>query len=348
MKFRRLIDILGVLIFAGLLGFTIFNHYSAPSKKKLQAKPSITKANDILKYKTVITPNILNTAVSSSACTLFLKNSAESSMMDYANEFIDHHVDAILKNCAGAIPSALQNKIDDAVLKCKNSTREKIENSCFAALMTAKTGSVAAIIRPDADPKDLDATILLHLIADKFSNGDIFEHPERSLALVDALLNKEPSYLSGYKVKLLLLSMSSLNKEEHYKDEFEDTIEQARRLNANDPDLKEIALAEKGEIFKQSDEVNPPKKENKEFITYLDQEMTKHPKEWIYDYYKANAVYDNGRGNYDEAVALVEKALKKAPNDTRLKQTLENLKSDDESKRKHPFIISIGFSLNDL
>ena len=83
-------------------------------------------------------------------------------------------------------------------------------------------------------------------------------------------------------------------------------------------------------------------------MNYLEQESQIHPKDWIYDYYRANALYDGGKGNYQQTLALVENALKKSPNDMRLKQTLENLKSDDDVKRKHPFIISIGFSLNDL
>ncbi len=348
MKTRRLIDVVIATITLAFISIYLYKHYISPPKKRKNIA-KITKANDILKYKTVISPNILNTTVTSSACTLFLKNSAESSMNDYANEFIDHHVDEILKTCAGAIPSNLQSKIDEALRQCKTSTREKITNECYAALIMAKTASVAAIIRPDVDPKDLDATVLLHLIADKFSTGEFLEHPERSLEIVDALLDKEPSYLGGYKAKLLLLSMSSLNKKEHSKDMFYDTIDEAKRLNPNDPEVTELLLAEKGEIFKhQNDENNTSKKDNKEFIEYLNQESAKHPKEWIYDYYKANALYDGGNGNYEQTLALIENALKKAPNDYRLKQTLENLKSDDEEKRKHPFIISTGFSLNDL
>lgn len=313
MKTKRLIDFAIAFILLAFIGTYVYKHYISSSKpKKIISK--ITKANDILKYKTVISPKILNTTATSSACTLFLKSSAESSMNDYANEFVDHHVDGILKTCAGAFPNGLQSKIDNAVLQCKTSTREHITNECYGSLIEAKTASVATIIRPDADPKDLSATLLLHLIADKFATGDFIEHPERTRALIDALLDKEPSYLGAYKAKLLLLSMSSFNKEEHFKDMFYDTLDQAKRLNPNDPEIKEIVLA----------------------------------KEWIFDYFKANAIYNGGLGNYEQTLSLIENALKKAPNDSRLKQTLENLKSDDENKRKHPFIIAIGFNLNDL
>ncbi|MGZ3789709.1 MAG: hypothetical protein ACXVLQ_14365 [Bacteriovorax sp.] len=343
MKTRRPIDIAIAAITLAFIGFYVYNHYLSPPKKK-RTVAKITKANDILKYKTVIRPSILNATVTSSACTLFLKNSAESSMNDYANEFIDHHVDAILKTCAGAIPSGLQLKIDEAVLKCKTSSRQNITPECYSALMGAKTKSVATIVKPDVNPRELDSTILLHLIADGFSSGDFLEHPERNLAIVDALLEKEPSYLSGYKVKLLLLAMSSLNKEERYREMFQETLDEAIDLKSNDRDLLEIFLAEKGNVFKKSEE----RKESKDYIEFLDQESAKYPKEWLYDYYKANALYNDGLGNYDQTVALIEGALKKAPNENRLKQTLENLKSDDENKRKHPFVISIGFSLNDL
>ena len=344
-----MIDIAGGFIFLILLGSYVFNHFISRPKHIANPRMAITKANDILRKKIHLPESALNTTATSSACTLFLRSSAESSMVDYANQFIDHNVDEILKTCNGAIPSDLQKKIDDALQVCKTSTREKITNECYAALMQAKTKSVATVIRPDIDPRTLDSTILLHLIADKFSSGEFFEHPDLSLAIVDALLEKEPNYLSGYKVKLLLLSMSSLSKEDQYKDIYQDTMDEALRLRNNDPDLKEIGLAVRGDIFNQSKDENRDNKEfQKEFMNYLEQESQIHPKDWIYDYYRANALYDGGKGNYQQTLALVENALKKSPNDMRLKQTLENLKSDDDVKRKHPFIISIGFSLNDL
>jgi tetratricopeptide (TPR) repeat protein len=348
MKLRKIIDAAAITLLIGVLGYFVFNHYFVQNNQAHKPRTEIRKANDILKFKSVIPSNALNTTATSSACTLFLKDAAEISMNDYANEFIDHNTDAILKTCSGAFPTVIQKKLDEAVFQCKTSTRVKIENSCFAALLAAKTSSVATIIRPDINPKELDASILLHLISDKFNNGDFFEQPEKSLALIDALLDKEPSYLAGYKIKLMLLSMSTLNKEESYKDVYQDTLDEAKRLKPNDPDILEIALAAKGDVFKHDDDPNAPKKDNTEFLHYLDQESSQHPKEWIYDYYKANALYKNGEGNYEETLAIIENALKKAPDDQRLKQTLENLKSSDEQKRAHPFIITIGFTLNDL
>ena len=169
------------------------------------------------------------------------------------------------------------------------------------------------------------------------------------MEIIEALLEKEPNYLAGYKLKLFLLSASSLSKEDNFKDLFHETFEEAKALNPNDPDLKEMELANKGNIFKKSENNDPQDLNNsKEFIAYLESESAKHPKEWIYDYYKANVVYNNGSGNYQEALILIENAIKKDPKNTRLKLTLENLKSEDESKRKHPFIITLGFSLDDL
>ncbi len=348
MKARRVLDILGGALCVGFLGFYIYRHYIAPPPKKRAPRTTLVKANDILKYKTVISSVMLNTTATSSACTVFLKSTAEKTMNDFANEFVDHNLDEIVKTCVGAFPTRLQTLFGDVLVKCKTSTREKIESICYSALMSAKTASVATIIRPDVDPKKLDATILLQLLAEKFANGDFFEHPERSLEFLDALLDKEPSYLSGYKMKLMLLSMSSLNKEEHNKDAFLDTLDEAMRLNPKDADLREMALAENGNIFRQSDEPNAGKKDNSEFLEYIREQQVKYPKEWIYDYYKATALYDNGRGNYNETLATLVTALKKAPTNRRILQTIENLKSDDEIKRKHPFSISFGFSLDDL
>lgn len=329
------------LIFIGLASVYVYKTHYAPKKQKT-SRMGFTKANDILRRKSKLSDDVLNTTATSSACTLFLKNSAEQSMNDYANEFVDHHIDGIVKTCAGAFPTPLQKKIDKALMDCKTSTRETIEKVCYAALIEAKTASVATIVKPDAKPDQLDSALLLHLIADSFFTGALLEQPLKSLMLINALIDKEPDYLNGYKVKLMLLSMSSLNKEERFIDMFQETLEETKRFNVNDPDILEITLAERGEIFKEE------KAGIKEYIEYLDQESKAHPTEWIYDYYKANALYSGGKGNYEQTVALIESALKKAPKDTRLKQTLENLKSDDEETKKHPFIISIGFSLNDL
>lgn len=339
---RRIFDILAGLIFLGLLGSYLLNKYAAPKKAPLvAARSGYTRANDILRRKTILPESALNTAATSSACTFFLKNSAELSMNDYANEFIDHHIEGIIKTCSGALPSKLQMLIDKAIVDCKSSTRETITKECYAALIEAKTSSVATIVKIDTDPLLLDSSILLHLIADRFISGELLETPEKSLDLIDALLKKEPSYLSGYKIKLILLAMSSLNTKEYTQEIFEDTLVEVLRLDPKDRDVVELTLIKKGDIFK--DQKNPT-----EFLSYLQDESDKHPKEWIYDYYKAHTLYNNGMGDRARTLALIESALKRAPTDKRLLQTLENLNSDDEEKRRQPFIISVGFSLNDF
>jgi tetratricopeptide (TPR) repeat protein len=343
MKTRRIVDIVLGLAALFSAGYFIYSRYINPPVQKKEVL-KVIKANDILKYKTVITPAIVNTALTSAACTSFMKEVAEKSMMEFANEFIDHHYDEILKTCAGAVPTSLQVKLSNALFKCKDSLHNKISNECFGALLAAKTSSVASVIRPDISAQELSAPILLHLIAEKFSNGDFLEHPEKSLEIVDALLDKEPSYLGGYKAKMMLLSMSSLAKDEHYKNELKDTLDQAKRLNPNDLEIREMEIAWKGDVFN----VSESKKDQSEFLDYLNREGAKHPQDWMYDYYKAVAVYQNGKGNYEEALALVEMALKKSPNNPRLKNTVENMKSDDEQRRGHPFILSVGFSLDDL
>ena len=343
------VDILIGLTFFGLVGTYYYDHFLVEPKIKIKQRPVVvTQARDILKTKVQILDSALNTTATSSACTIFLKSSAEKSIDEYVNEFIQHNNDGIIKTCTGAIPALLQHRIDKALLECKLATLDKITKECYAALIDAKSGSVATIIKADANPNDLAPSILLQLIANRFSSGEFMEHPERSLEIVDALLDKEPSYLSGHKVKLLLLSASSLNKDEYYKDIFQDTLDEARRLNPEDPEVMEIAIAEKGNIFKNTEANAGEKKNNTEFLEYLEQESKKHPKAWIYDYYRANTVYDSGNGDHQLAINLVEKSLKQAPGDMRLKQTLENLKSNDEQKRKHPFSVSIGFSLNDF
>lgn len=231
---KNTFDILIGLTFLGLLGLYIYDHYIVGPKSNPIVRPGITKANDILRRKTKIPQDKLNITATSSACTLFLKNSAESSMNDYANEFIDHHVDNILKTCSGAFPALLQQRIDKAILKCKSSTRDNIGKECYSALIEAKTSSVAAIIKSDANPSELDASILLHLIADKFAREDWLEEPKKTLEIIDILLEKEPRYLNGYMAKLKLISKSELYKDQDYKDEYLATLEFVKKLVPND------------------------------------------------------------------------------------------------------------------
>lgn len=349
---RRIFDILIGLIFLSLSALYLYDHYLAPPKKVMIVRPGFTKANDILRRKTIIPDNILNITATSSACTLFLKNSAESSMNDYANEFIDHHVDGIVKTCAGAFPTLLQKRIDDAIVQCRNSNREKISKECYAALIKAKTSSVATIIKVDVDPSKLGAPLLLQLVADKFNSGDWRENTKETLLLVDTLLDKEPTYLNGHKAKLALLLQGAENNEGLYRDELQDALDQIKSLNPNDPQLIEFDLTLRGNTAGLSPEEASEVK--KDFLDYLQQESIKHPNEWVYDYHQAMAIYDGydaDDGKYQQAVALVEQALKKAPTNERLKLTIENLKNDERNNKlskKSPFLMSFVFSLDDL
>ncbi|MDO9182455.1 MAG: hypothetical protein Q7U04_08600 [Bacteriovorax sp.] len=343
MNKSRLLDILLAISFLGLLGTYIETHYIKSHQLVKKNNSLVIKANDILRYKTFIADSVLNTSVTSSACTLFLKNSAELSMIDYANEFFDHQVDSIIKTCSGAFPAVLQQRIDKALLQCKNSKRDNFSKECYASLIDAKTSSVAIIIKTDVNPKDLSAALLLHLIAHQFTTGEYLEHPERSLDIVDNLLDKEPNYLGGYRFKLLLLSSSSLNLQEYYADTFQDTLEEARILAPNDYEIEELAIGEKAGIFKVSNTKN-----SDELINYLNIQTKKHPSLWIYDYYKAHAIYDEGNGNYQQALSIIKNALIKMPDEKRLMQTLLNMTGEDDYKKKHPFILSIGFSLDDF
>lgn len=349
---RRIFDILIGLIFLSLSALYLYDHYLAPPKKVIIVRPGFTRANDILRHKTIIPDNILNITATSSACTLFLKNSAESSMNDYANEFIDHHVDGIVKTCAGAFPTLLQKRIDDAIVQCRNSSREKISKECYAALIKAKTSSVATIIKVDVDPSKLGAPLLLQLVADKFNSGDWRENTKETLLLVDTLLDKEPTYLNGHKAKLALLLQGAENNEGLYRDELQDALDQIKSLNPNDPQLIEFDLTLRGNTAGLSPEEASEVK--KDFLDYLQQESIKHPNEWVYDYHQAMAIYDGydaDDGKYQQAVALVEQALKKAPTNERLKLTIENLKNDERNNKlskKSPFLMSFVFSLDDL
>jgi len=109
--------------------------------------------------------------------------------------------------------------------------------------------------------------------------------------------------------------------------------------------LREIELAARGKVFEGTAD---GKKDLVDFIAFLDEQSLKQPKEWVYDYYKAHALYQNGHGNYQQVLTILESAYRKAPHEKRLLTTIENIKGDDENLKKHPFTLSIQFSLTDL
>ena len=350
MNLKNFRDSLISLIFLGLLGIYLYNHYLRPSPLAIFSSSKIIKANDILKQKTIIADSLLNTAATSTACVIFLKHSAELSMNNFVNEFIDHKMDSIYQNCTGALPNALQQKIKKNHLECVGSLRNKISRKCYASLIKTKSSSVSIIIREDADPLELSAPLLLHLIADHFESGELVLKPERSLLIIDALIKLEPLYFEVYKIKLLLLSMSSLALEDKNKLLFQSTLAEANKINPADQELREIALAEQGGLFLGPNFLEDEGKTNKSkaFIKYLNNQSDINPNDIIFDYYKAYALYNENNKHYDEVLVMIENLLKKNPQNERLIQTLSNLKSEDEQKRFHPFIVPTTFSLDDL
>ena len=350
MNLKNFRDPLIILIFLGLLGAYFYNHFLRPANIIILPSASLIKANDILKQKIFIADFLLNAAASSTACVTFLKHSAELSMNDFANEFIDHHMESIHKTCTGAFPNILQQKIKKNYTECVNSTRNKITRKCYASLIETKSSSIATIIREDADPLELSAPLLLHLIAAQFATGELIQKADQSLLLIDALIKIEPHYFEAYKIKLLVLSMSSLTLDNKNKLLFQSTLAEARKMNPNNQELREIALAEQGDLFFDSnllaDEVKI--KKHQAFIKYLNNQSAINPNDIIFDYYIAYALYNESPKHYDEVLVMIENLLKKNPLEDRLIQTLSNLKSENDQKRLHPFIVPITFSLDDL
>lgn len=242
---KFIFDLLLGLIFLSLLGLYINQHYIIAYRKRISPALKITTAEEIFEKKTIVPSLILNTAVTSSACTLFLKNSSESSMKQYVFLFIDHQVDAIIKTCEGALPDTLQKQLALALSVCKSSTRENISKDCYSALRTAKSSGAATILREDADLNELSPPLLLHLLNHRLATNDFLDHPEKSLSLIEALLTKEPNYLNGYKLKLFLLASSSLKLEASHKELFQETLSAAIKLNPRDPKLRTLTESAK-------------------------------------------------------------------------------------------------------
>ena len=350
---QKLYLLLG-LISLSFGGMHLLNEEDSPGNEIIFiSRAKITKSLDILKRKSKISETLLNTSATSSACTLFLKDSAEQTMLEYTSGFLNHHIDEILNTCKGALPNLLQEQFDKTFIECNKSTSENISKTCYQALIQNKSASVAAIIKHEINPDELEPPTLVQLMASQFNSGSYLEFPENTLAILDALIEKEPTYLLAYKAKLLLLISSSLNKDDQYKEIFKDTLDAAKKLTFNDFDIQEIELAYQGKVFQKAlEEVHnenvEEQKNRTDFVDYLKKQSLKHPKDWIYDYYQAHALYDGNKTNHEQTIILIENALKKAPLENRLKKTLENLKSDDEQKKLHPFILGFELNLIDL
>jgi hypothetical protein len=313
MNFKRIFDLLIGLTFLGLLGSYIYNHSTSTTENKNALVKKQVKASDILKLKTTLSDSLINTTATSSACTLFLKHSAVLSMNDYANEFIDHHNDGIIKTCSGAFPTHFQKQLNIANTQCVNSTRAKIDKLCYAKLIEVKSAGISAIIKADANPHELSAPLLLHLLADKFLTRELALDPERNLNLVDALLEIEPNYFNAYKLKLLMIAANSTKENAHTL--FQKTLEEVIQLTPQDPEIMEIS---------------------------------KYSSDWVFDYYKAYMLYEKSSDNYQETLSLLENLQLKFPANKRSELTIANLKSDDQELKQHPFILNFEFNLDDL
>ena len=343
-NFLNFIIIIAILILAGIIANDHFLVKKKAEKKKSNVK--LTKAQDILSFKTSLPMELVNTTTTSSVCTLFMKVSAEKSLNEFRGDVINHLTDKIIETCSGALPKKLDKTLASMLELCKNATPSSIDYRCEDLILKSKNQIVATIIKHDAPIDHLPPAILLQLIANLYEEGNLYDSPEKNIDYIDTLLNLEPKFLEGLKLKLLLIANSSLAKKPYYQEVFQKTLQQALSMANNDREFIEIEIAMKGDIFNSINENRTP---TNEFIEFLDQATLENPKEWIYLYYRAYAHYLSGKEHYPECLKSLQKALAIAPNEERIKSALSKLNASselkDDSKKDSPFNVDTKFSL---
>jgi hypothetical protein len=343
-RFLNFIIILGILILAGIIANDHFLVKKKIDKKKSNVK--ITKAQDILARKNILPMELVNTTSTSSVCTLFMKMSAEKSLSEFKNDVINHFTDKIIETCSGALSKKLDKTLSSMMEQCKSATPNSIDYRCEDLILKAKNQIVATIIKHDAPIDHLPSPILLHLLANLYEEGNLFDSPEKNIDYIDTLLNLEPNFLEGLKLKLLLIASSTLAKKPYYQEVFQKTLQQALSMTDNEREFLEIEIAMKGDIFNSNNENKTP---SNEFIEFLDQHTLENPIEWIYLYYRAYAHYLSGKEHYQECLKSLQKASTIAPNEERIKVALSRLNASneqtDDQKKESPFSVDTKFSL---
>jgi hypothetical protein len=338
--FFNFIIVIAILILSGI----IINDRFFPKKKVPQKKVDLKVINpsDLLSKKIVLPMEFVNTTATSSVCTLFLKMSAEKSLPEFKNDIVNHLADKIIETCSGALPKKLDKALSTMINECKDATPDHIASNCNEAIIRSKNQIISTIIKPDAPMDRLPSTIILHLLANSYDEGSLYDSPEKNIDQLDTLLVLEPNFLEGLKLKLLLIANSSLAKKPYYQEIFQKTLSQALDLTSTPREFLEIEIVMRGDIFTSNNENKIP---SSDLIEFLDHRTLENPKEWIYLYYRAYAHFLSGREHYQECLKSLQKALSLAPNEERLKTTLSKLNAQDELKKESPFYIDTKFTL---
>jgi hypothetical protein len=343
-RFLNFIIIIAIFILAGII---VNDHFLV--KKKVERKRinvKITKSQDILAKKNSLPMELINTTTTSSVCTLFMKMSAEKSFSEFKGDVINHLNDKIIETCSGALPKKLDKSLTSMKEQCKSATPNSIDYLCEDLILKSQNQIVATIIKHDAPIDHLPSNILLHLLANSYDEGSLYDSPEKNLDYIDTLINLEPNFLEGLKLKLLIIANSSLAKKPYYQEVFQKTLHLALSMTDNNREYLEIEIAMKGDILNSNNENKTP---TNEFIEFLDQQTLENPKEWIYLYYRAFAHYLSGKDHYQECLKSLQKAQGLAPNEERIKSALSKLNtpidSKEDLKKDSPFSVDTKFSL---
>jgi hypothetical protein len=187
-------------------------------------------------------------------------------------------------------------------------------------------------------PDVLDNATIMNKIVARFFKGSAISHDaDETLALAEELVRREPDVYAAHKARAVLLVMRQLHQSDpsdQERDAMANALASCREFDVVDP---EIEQAEFLPYLVKNDETG--------LETKLQERLAEDPESPAGNYLMASLYWSRGQGN--EAIALLEKASRNAPDDPRYSSTLAKIKKAP-SKEKGHFQVSFSFQFLDI
>jgi hypothetical protein len=197
-----------------------------------------------------------------------------------------------------------------------------------AALVTKSFGSRSI--------EDADAETLVYLFMAKITQGEI-RTPTEISALYDItdrlieLMPDSPSALKAAAIPRLVSDFENMTKGEALNPTVDAYVDEALRLNPNDPELQEVSVLRK--LYEPGEKISVNKAE------MLVQEK---PASSLAQYFLAGALENSGRRK--DAISAARRAADMEPENNRYQETLRKLQKGE----KNAFMVQLGVNFDNL
>ena len=231
---------------------------------------------------------------------------------------------------------AVLSKIDETETEDFSGATGRINpriQECATALMYLRASIIDQLF-PDSERESLSPQVLANKILLRLGSALASEEErKRVLGLAEELAKKEPNLYASHKAvaALHLFEPGSDGKINPMNPKFLEAIAVCKEFGVNDPELDEapfLAVA----AANRSDAV----------VATARSILAENPKSAIATYYLAYDFFK--KGNREEAVRLLTLALSYAPNDERIRTTLEKAQSAKPTDQIFSSQMSLSFS----